>query len=702
MNAPRFRPPASRFPVRGAIVLLALLATSATASAGDLSEPSKTAWSRAPSRAEDRPTLVTETTLDRWQKELSPLIESAAGRRFVERPKLSLATRAFVVERAARLVASATTLGSEAPVSLVDPGLERVLGLYLHGTQEVFFLTDNVEAAFVNHGFAPDLLHPVMRCIVAHELVHALQHQVAPLHESGDAEATRVALSLREGHADFVAAQVCGSGNRYLDLAQGLDIPASRSPDNEDAFAYGYAETFVRVLQDTAGVEAVWAALTSPPPPRALVTRVGSQGLPTGWTDASVVKRVAQGIVPSTGGLTGPVSPASILAVLAADDDRITDIPAVAGMSHIDDGAGSFLGVVAFLLREDTAPAAWLSRRWTALRAGQLRVLGGSAQLVEPPKMGPLKAFKKHTPALDATFSLRMKFDNGQRYLEQWAARGRYLFGVIHRSVEAQPKALTAALTNLLAAELPDVPPDLAPSAEDRAALVALAPTVPLATGVSWQYRRDELYPAVLRKDWVGCVAAVDLAVAATVPPTAAPSVPPAAADGAPSPAAQHLDPAGRSALAEHAMVCALNAPDLGAADRYYDQLVTPSALRPDYAVIYAQHLADARRWKDVLAVLDAAPALVPGGMTTNAIEWHTSAEAFSRLQANVNLRRWPEVERLLARGQAPPHIRAWAASGLARAGRKGPALTALRAACPALEGKERGRCDVLLAELGG
>ncbi|MDP2307717.1 MAG: hypothetical protein Q8P18_16960 [Pseudomonadota bacterium] len=656
----------SSTPVRVALLLALLLALSAApAAAGGSSEPS----------SQERPTLVTETTLDRWQKELSPLIEAASGRRFVERPKLTLASRAFVVERVARLDRSANTLGAAAPVSLVDPGLEHVLGLYLHGTQEVFFLTDTVQAAFDDHGFAPDLLHPVMRCVVAHELVHALQHQVAPLYEDGGAEAMRVALSLREGHADFVAAQVCGSGSRYLDLAQGLDIPASRSPDDPDAFAYGYAETFVGVLQATAGAEAVWAALSAEPPPRALVTRVGSQGLPGGWTDASVVRAVAQGIVPSTGGVSGPVSPAALLAVLAADDDRATDIPAVAGLSHLDEGADSFLGVVAFLLRDETAPAAWLSRRWTALRAGHVRVLGGAGRFTDPPKMGPLKALEKRTPALDATLSLQMKLDGGQRYVEHWAARGRYLFGVIHRSVDADPKVVLSALTRLLAAPLPDVPTAAPLSEEDRAALLSMAPNAPLAAAVSWQYRRDELYPVVLRKDWESCIDAVD-----------------AAAPG--------LDRAGQSALAEHGMVCALNAPDLGAADRYYALVLAPSSLQPEHAVIYAQHLAEARRWEAVLGVLDAVPA--------PAEEGAASASAAARLQANVNLRRWPEVERLVgvvtrpgAVG-APAMTRAWAASELAQAGRTRSARTALRSACPALTGEERRQCDGLLADLGG
>lgn len=627
------------------------------------------ALTATPAAAEERASLVTETTLDRWQKELTPLIEAAAGRRFVERPKLTLATRAAVEARLPRLRGPEVS-GTAAPQSLVDRDLDRVLGLYAHGTQEVYFLTDNVERGFVDHGFAPDLLHPVMRCVVAHELVHALQHQVVPLYESDDVELVGLSLSLREGHADLVAAQVCGAGGRFLDLAQGLDIPASRSPDDRVAFAYGYAETFVAALQDTAGPEAVWAALAAKPPPRALITRVGGRGLPVGWTDTAPLEAVARMILPaSTTGVSGAASPASLLPGLAGDDYRVTDIPAVAGMSHTDIAGGAYLKVVAFLLRDEAAPAVWISRRTEALRAGRARMLGSAGVLASAPTFGPVKALARGTPGLDGTLQIQLKREGGGRYVEQWAARGRYLFGIIHNSRAADARTITAARTTLLAAPLPDIPTASPLSEDDRAALLALVPATPLPTGVSWTYRRDEISASVRREDWSACIDAVEDAV-----PT--------------------LDRAGRSALAAHAMVCALNEPDLGAADRYYELLTTPAALRPDLAVGYAEQLADARRWEEVLSVLDAAPAAADAD--------DAPARATARLLAHVSLRRWAEAERLLVAGEASAAMRAWAASHLAQAGRTQTARAALRSACPALTGDERGSCDRLLAQLGG
>lgn len=620
----------------------------------------------APAAAEERATLVTETTLERWSLELTPRIEAAAGRKFVERPKLALATRATVVEREARLHRTATTLGADPPTSLVDPSLVNVLGLYLHGTQEVFFLTDNVESTFVDHRFAPKLLHPVMRCIVAHELVHALQHQHAPVYESDDAEVTRVALSLREGHADFIAATVCGDGNRYLDMAQGLDVPASRAATDPGAFAYGYAETFIGALDAAAGPEAVWNVLTTAPPPRALVARVGSAGLPGGWTDAAPLTAVARTLAPRTRGVAGPLSPASVLVGMAGDED--IDIDAVAGLGHVDTER-AFLATVAFLLRDEAVPAAWVEARRAALKAGKVRVLGGVGMLARPAKVGDVRAVAKD-PGVGATLSLRIELSSGEQYVEAWAARGRYLFGVVHRDDAADAKAAAAALGALLDLDLPDLPDASARSEADRAEadraeLLALAPSAPLSPGVSWQYRRDELYPAVLREDWAACLAQVDTGMTG-------------------------LDRAGQGALAEHGLRCALHVEDLAAADRYHARLAAPAPV--DLALVYAQLLAGARRWNDALVAL-------PAGVSAEDVRF----AAALRLQANVYLRRWPEVERLVLEQLAPAAGRAWAASELARVGRTATARTALRTACPALESAgERAQCGRLLGELGG
>jgi hypothetical protein len=619
---------------------------------------------------EERTARVTQDTLERWGQELTPLIEAASGRKFVVRTRLALATRAQVAERAARLRTRASTADDDAPISLVDPSLASVLGIYLQGTQEVFFLTDNVEATFVDYAFAPELLHPVMKCIVAHELVHALQHQVAPVDERGDDEATRLTLSLREGHADFVAAQVCGAGNRFLDMAQGLDIPASRAAIDPHAFAYGYAESFIGALESVAGTEAVWAALVAPPPPRALVTRVGGAGLPSGWTDAAPLAAVARTFAPSpkTGATPtdtiAPMAPGPVLASLAAESEHATDVAALAGLGLVEDGDDAFVGVFAFLLRDEEAATAWIHRRRTAMQSDRVRVLSGEGLLASAPRAGAVRGVEAGDDG--ATLSVRAAFTSGDRYVEQWVARGHHLYGVVHRASKVNIKALTGGLAALLDLHLPDPPQDTVLDDADRAALLAMVPPAPVATGVSWQFRRDQLYPILLRQDWAACLDRLD-----------------GAQEG--------LDPSGRSALAVHAMPCALNGSDLGQADRLYDLIRAPDQLEPDVAANYAGHLAKARRWDEVLVVLDAAPGASD-----------TAFVATTRLNASVNLRRWPDVERLLALGEAHPQTRAWAASQLAQAGRKETARVALRAACPALTEKERGICTRLLTQLGG
>jgi hypothetical protein len=72
------------------------------------------------------------------------------------------------------------------------------------------------------------------------------------------------------------------------------------------------------------------------------------------------------------------------------------------------------------------------------------------------------------------------------------------------------------------------------------------------------------------------------------------------------------------------------------------------------------------------------------------------------RLQADVELGRWPEVAQLAAGGEASVQSRAWAASRMAIAGHRTEARPLLRAACPALDADYRAQCDRLLKQLGG
>jgi hypothetical protein len=628
-----------------------------------------------PAAAEERASLVTETTLDRWQKELTPLIEAASGRRFVERPRLSFATQAQVTERKARLRSpSAPDGGAPARDSVLGdatPAAARAsLGVYMGDTQEILLVTDTIEATFIDYAFAPTLLQPVMRCIVAHELVHALQHQVAPLPREMDPDATTVARALREGHADHVAGQVCGDGRRYLDVAQGLDIPASEPASSFISFAYGYADTFIGTLQAVAGNEAVWAALVAPPPPRALVTRVGGAGLPDRWGDTAPLTAAARVLAPRPSprrgetSKAGAMSPGGVLGPLAVEDEYSTDVAALAGLGHYDEGPDTFVGAFAFLLHDEGAAAAWMARRRAALRKGRVLLLGGQGTLTVTPRVGRVGAFAKRDDL--GTFSLRTGFTTGEEYLEMWVARGHHLYGVVHRDTKVDARAAAEALASLLDLGLPGPKAASVFDEPDRAALLAMIPAAPVATGVSWQFRRAQLYTARIRGDWATCLSLVDAALPG-------------------------LDPAGRSDLAGEAMQCALEAADLGAADRLHSLIKAPTVLSPNTAAAYAGKLARASRWEETLAVLDAASE--PSD---------TVFVAAVRLQAATNLGRWPEVERLVGLPEAPAGMRAWAAGKLARSGRKEPARAALRVACPVLSGEEQATCTRVLTQLGG
>ena len=119
---------------------------------------------------------VSEKQMQRWLVELVPAVEAAAGRRFVERPELVLDDRARVekllLDNAVRFERFAP--GSMPTAPTIDPG---IIALYSLNTQRVYVVTESVLSIFERVVDDTALLEPFVRCAIAHELTHALQHQ---------------------------------------------------------------------------------------------------------------------------------------------------------------------------------------------------------------------------------------------------------------------------------------------------------------------------------------------------------------------------------------------------------------------------------------------------------------------------------------------------------------------------------------------
>ncbi|MES2643551.1 MAG: hypothetical protein V4850_28965 [Myxococcota bacterium] len=579
-----------------------------------------------PSLANAQDTLSL-ATLEAWRDELRAPIEAVAGRTFVEVPGLAIATPDTMALREKQLY----EVGFRA-------ARRDALAFYEHDTQGVMVQAAAWQAAFREHRVEATLLGPVVRCVLAHEMVHALQHQYAPTaHLEGDAAA--VAHALAEGHADHVATQVCGEGRAWLDVIQGLDVLASRPHTDAIAMNYGYAEGFVRHLESVAGTDAVWAALSAPPP-RELVVRVGAADLAPGWQALTPLLEAALPMGGPTGTpVGGRLSPAGALARAAPKDqedapDLFPLLPASAGLGWSASVGAHQNGVMAFLLESEADGRAWLARRRASLaRHAFAAFLQSSVTMENPPRLRGAQDLRR-LPGVDRTLAFTLAVGGDWAYHEAWALQGRRLLGAFTHDARPDMGAVQATVAALVALELPERGPGVTPA--DTEALAALAPAAPLPRTRSWEFSAAQLFPAIQRGEWAACVTRSEAALT-------------------------DLPPAARAGVVAGAIPCAALADDLPAADRLVAAAGGVDTLPAWSGFHYAILLADVGRWEDALRALAADH---PPYMPLRA--WSVTADGAQKaasitLLASVHLARWDEVDRALAAAAAAPEDLAWA-----------------------------------------
>lgn len=564
-------------------------------------------------------------TLEAWRDELRAPIEAAAGRAFLEVPALRIATPQSLAAREQQLHGSGFSARD----------LRDALAFYDPFTQEVFLQSAVWKRTFRERVLPPSVLGPVVRCVLAHEMVHALQHQYAPTwHLEGDA--STLADSLGEGHADHVAAGVCGGGTPWLDQIQGLDLLASHPPTERLAMDYGYAEAFVRHLEAAAGTEAVWAALSAPPP-RELVVRVGEADVPPGWRDLAPLVAAALPMGGPFGEVDGGAVSASDALARAAPlpDDRGQNpmVPAAAGLAWRASVGDHHNGVMTFLLESEADGRAWLARRGDAAFFKQVPTLfEGRVSLENAPRTGAAPRLRR-LPGVTRTLTVTLDLPGDWAYREVWALQGRRLLGAYTHDARPERRSVEATVAALVALDLPVVGPGLSPA--DAEALRSRAPAAPLPRTPSWEFVTTRLYPTIQRGDWAACIATAEADLLG-------------------------LPVASRAGVVATALPCARRADDLGAADRLVAAMGRVDLLPRPVGLEYAILLAEAERWEDALAALaadhppysDIGWAEAPGAR---------QGAASIALRASVHLQRWDDVDRALAEGAAPPEDLAWA-----------------------------------------
>ena len=568
--------------------------------------------------------------------QVAPAVESRAGRTLVARPRAELVT----LEQALREVPDETRGRLQRAVALYVPELERILVL----------------ASDTPVG------EDVLRCFLAHELVHALQHQYAPrqwpagVPRTRDRERGRRAL--REGHAAWVGADYCAAvegpeAARRVDVILGTDAPASLHAER-DAAVYAWGARLVEALAGREP-ELVWQALHAPPPRWSAMVAAMRPSMPRGWHDPVALRDALGDLVGRRVPRTlrsEPGTPSGALGALFG-----TPAPAVTpegGWWLHAVARRRDLHAVAFLLAPGE-PVALLEARRAGLAAPEtLSLLSQSAEGIAGQPQG------RRVPRLErggAERVLQVTFPTlPYRTREYWLATERRLFGLVVSGRDVPPPRWRAALTRL-AAELPETAAEPGVRWSPLGAWLdtAAASAAPALPGADWRSHRAER----LRDQGVhaACRTVFGDLFEAGGPPDPTP-------------------------WAAATFRCAVEAGETGLAEAALPFVGTvPGAL----AGRHAAALNDAGQPLRALAVLDR-------------VAEHDLAQATlraPRLRAFVLLGRWSDAERALLdeRGLSPSE-RAFAARALVDATDSATARGVLMRVCPLLDGEDRRRCE--------
>ncbi|TVQ92760.1 MAG: hypothetical protein EA397_06280 [Deltaproteobacteria bacterium] len=224
---------------------------------------------------------LTEADIDLLIQALQPVIEAEAGATFHTTPKGLLGTADALRE----VLRSETrsVLGKiydipepviERMASAVSGELPGLLGKYASSTGAVYLVPSGI-AALQTVGATPDDVNDLMVLLLVHELVHALQDQVARLDPVIEGLEDRDHFDgfrgITEGHANWVTLRVAraiGREEAFWDLsrAQGWGPEGLIEPGAFPIFMlYGQGMTLCEHHAEAGGTDRLWELVREPP-----------------------------------------------------------------------------------------------------------------------------------------------------------------------------------------------------------------------------------------------------------------------------------------------------------------------------------------------------------------------------------------------------------------------------------------------------
>jgi hypothetical protein len=610
--------------------------------------------------------------LDALTDELVPQLEQATGRAFVDVPRVHVVSRDELYQRVLDgqlAVRSLMGLGeiSAAELAVWQTLTHDAIGFYTYADRQIYLVTTGVEDLFQDFTVPADLERPLVQCVLAHELVHALQHQYQPHPDITDGAQLTVARMMREGHANLVSRPFCTSEavERFFRFNDGLDILAVQGVGGDIPFLYGYGERYQELLAAEHGTEAAWWSLSQPPPTREVIAGAVEPLLLQGWRDAGVIDAAAQRLMwPGAQGEVQPASPAVLLQQQLGAAGVTALVSTQAGLSFSASTQTKSVTVMAFAFADPVEARRQLEDRRSDLQVGRedgeelfffgpVGAYSGRFKLKDPRRL---------TQPVDVAFETRIAIDGGRDYLESWAVRGGLLVAAAAAGTDLSTRDLAEALDLILAQDLPTRPPISAVAGPLGLALPDTFPT----PSPSWEYPFLQVFRDINAEQWRACVTGVDQML-----PTA------------PDDARPHVAMVG--------WTCALASEDPDTATRFLDALDALDDLVPELLIGHAALYSQEKRWKDCLdhiARLQAAGLVLP----VHAIDL--------KLTCLIETRRLSEAAAAARRREGSPLMRVHVSYALLQADRRQQAMPILQEACPKLSGQDRTTCAGVMDQL--
>lgn len=316
--------------------------------------------------------------LDALAQELAPYVRDEVGREFLELPPVRRVTRAAAQQEWRRARAHQLEVfdhlepeqAAELVAAVRAPAFDHEYAFYSFADQTIYLVDEAVSTV------APALQAHATTCIVAHELVHALQDQYSPT-PMGWAD-DRFSFVV-EGQASLWGQRACAAARgptvaRLVASELGL-IGSLSQPADLATWRYAEARLWAMAVERAGGRSALWHRLEAPPVDTAEVRQaLGTWGTPT-WHVGGPLDRAVQAAITAealTIGI-GPEDPGwtRIFTQNQGKDGRIVPLEEIYGVEFESDTKGAAVLLVSGMnttvdaLATARALCADVGGRWT-------------------------------------------------------------------------------------------------------------------------------------------------------------------------------------------------------------------------------------------------------------------------------------------------------------------------------------------------